>query len=168
MSIFKTKNSKGRYHNQDARQKLIRYIMNPQKTVHGLVGFCYVDPNDPASSMDHVAQDSKRTTGVQLRHFIFSFAPNEPVSPALAACIGERIITYFGQRFQGVYAVHEDTPHLHIHVVINSVSFTGGFSYRGTRQEWHHFNEMLKTVFAEYGLVAPRYVKADDPIDEYE
>ena len=169
MSVIKTKNAKGRYQNEDAREKVISYITSPTKAIHGFIGYRGVDPADPAGSMERVAQQKGKNGGVKLRHFILSFGPREPVTPAIVANIGEEIADYFGREYQTVYAVHEDTNNLHIHIVINSVSYLDdGHSYRGTRETFSKFLSEIGHILRKYGLYPPRYVSADAPMDEYE
>lgn len=152
MSVFMIANERGKYHDIGARQDLIRYIWRPDKVVHGYIGGIHVDPNNPAGSMDQVAAQFGKEKGVQLRHWILSFEPEEQVSLEVANQIAMGIIAFFGTEYQAVYAVHEDKPHLHIHVVSNSISYVDGHRYQGKHEEFHRFERHLKHLLRPYKI----------------
>ena len=42
MTLFKVLNGKGRYHDDNARETVVEYILNPYKVRHGYIGGGYV------------------------------------------------------------------------------------------------------------------------------
>ncbi len=99
-----------------------------------------------------------KNSGIKLRHFIISFAPFEKVSPEKANEIGKVATSYFGREYQAVYAVHESTDNLHIHIVINSVSYIDGHRYGGTKKEFYAFKNYMERVLQQFGIHSLIYV----------
>ena len=67
-----------------------------------------------------------KTEGTQLRHYVISPDPKELFIPYMATELGYQICAYYADKFQSVFSVHTNTSHLHIHVVINTVSYVNG------------------------------------------
>ena len=89
-----------------------------------------LDPDRAYRQMMMVKNAYHKVDGVQLLHFIISFSDYE-------ACIldmnemldvGWWAAQYF-KGFQSVYALHSDTRHFHLHIVVNTVSFEDGHRY---------------------------------------
>lgn len=158
MAILKTGNGNGSYFNEDAKELLIRYILRPDKVVHGYFGGVGVDPLCPAESMGLVSEQFGKQDGVQLRHFIVSFTPYELTDPAVVNEIAQQVTMYVGHDYQALYAVHEDKPCLHFHLVQNSVSYRTGTRYRGTKQEFYALQRALKGILEQYGIYKLNYV----------
>lgn len=158
MAKLKTINTDGNYHNLDAYDKVINYITRPDKAIHQYIGMIHLDPANPANSMHQTAQLARRKSKVQLRHFIISFHPLEPVTPEIALQIGIAIIEYLGREYEAICAVHEDKPHLHIHVVCNAVNKNDGSKYNGTRMVFNQFRNFIKSVLQQYGIFELCYV----------
>lgn len=92
----------------------------------------------------------KNTSGFRARHEIVSFQPDEymdfsgvcqivPIAYHLANW-------YFSQGFQAVFAIHADTAHLHIHFIINTVSFITGKKYHCDLYQFYAQNDYLQSV----------------------
>lgn len=158
MASISTPNTTGKYHDLNSYNSLINYITRPDKAIHGYINSIALDPYNPAGSMEAVARQYHKEDGVHVRHFILSFAPAEPITVDMAYLIGLEIINYLGQQFQAIYAVHEDKPHLHIHIVINAVSYMDGHKYRGTHEVFRRFKELIHCVLEKYGIEKLRYV----------
>ena len=77
--------------------------------------------------------------GVRLRHSVLSFEEKEHISHSVANMIADSIALYYASEYQIVYAVHEDTDTVHIHFVMNQVSYTDGHKYSGSKQKYYDF-----------------------------
>lgn len=159
MAAFKTVNGCGKYRDLNSKEDVIDYILNPYKTPHNLIGMCMVDDIDPARSMHNVSFEFGKENGVQLRHLIVSFAPYENCDIYKADEIAQEFIAFIGQKYQAVYAVHENKNNIHFHLVFNSVSYIDGQRYYGTRAEHHHMLSALKAIVRKYGIYDLHYVK---------
>ncbi len=160
MAVIKTANTTEKYHNLNSYSDVINYITQPSKTIHGYIGSIILDPYNPAEDMEAVAKKFHKESGVHVRHFIVAFDPLEPVTPGIAVLIGQEIIGYLGKQFQAIYAVHEDKPQLHIHIIINAVSHVDGHKYRGTREVFHRFEDLVRRTVRKYGVRELHYVSS--------
>ena len=108
----------------------LRYIMNPEKTEHGR----YVCGHNciPEQALSQMV-DTKRHFGKldkrQGYHFILSFEEDEVSEEEAFQVVGEFVAEFLGKDFEAVYAVHNDTDHIHGHIIFNSVRCTTGYKY---------------------------------------
>ena len=118
-----------------------------------------MDEHSIAESMNEVAVQFGKTSGVQLRHLIIAFAPEDKVTPEKANRIGQVVASFFAKEYQAIYAVHEDTDTLHIHIVVNSVSYIDGHRYGGTKHEFYSFmNYMREVLRCYFNIYSFKYV----------
>ena len=157
MATIKTGNGHGKYHDPSSLHDVITYIMNPKKAPNYYGGF-QVSPLDPIEDMELLTARYGKTNGVQLRHFIISFAPDELREASVVNKIARMIVPYLGSRYQTVFAVHEDKPHLHIHIVCNAISYVDGKRYRGTRKEFYDLLSYCNGVLRRFGVGGVRCV----------
>lgn len=160
MAIWKTGNGSGKYFNEDAKELVAAYIMRPDKVIHGYSGGYGIDPCCPAESMKIVSEQFGKQQGVQLRHYVVSFTPYELDDPAIVNAIAQQFARYIGQMYQVLYAVHEDKPHLHFHLMHNSVSYLDGQRCYGRRSEFYSTQNVLKGILAQHGIYQLRYVSS--------
>ena len=86
-------------------------------------------------------------------HFIISFAPDETDAKTAMEIIGKFVNEYLGERYEAVYAVHENTEVIHGHVVFNSVSFLDGYKYHYDKGDWKRdIQPIVNRLCASYGL----------------
>lgn len=159
MAILKTANTKGKYYESHAKDDVIQYILNPSKAKNYCEAYG-VDMNAPAESMKTVSAQFGKSQGVQLRHFIISFYPDELNDPAIANEIAKQFMVFFAHDYQTIYAVHQDKLHLHTHIIINSVSYVDGHRYYGTRAEFKAMQHYMKKVLEKYNIHTLEYVSA--------
>lgn len=159
MAVLKTANTKGKYYEAHAKDDVIKYILNPYKAPN-YCGAFGVDINNLAESMEAISSHYGKSGGVQLRHFIISFYPEEVNDAKTVNDIAQKFANFFFREYQVIYAVHEDKPHLHIHIVINSVSYIDGHRYYGTRAEFKEMQKYLQAVLRNYGIYCLDYVPA--------
>ena len=155
MALFKFLNGKGRYHDDNARETVVEYILNPYKARHGYIGGGYVNMENVESivgSMNKVAQEFGKVNGVQLRHFVISFLPQETRDPYMVYQIGGQITMAICLEYQTVFAVHEDTDNLHIHLMLNSISHQDGHRYAGTRKDYYTLVNCIGKVLRQHGI----------------
>ncbi|MBR3870280.1 MAG: relaxase/mobilization nuclease domain-containing protein [Clostridia bacterium] len=160
MAIYKTANCKGKYFDESTKEDVISYVINDNKMIHNYAGGIQVNKYDIAGSMKQISAQFKKGNGVQIRHFIISFEPYELSNPLIVNEIAMHVILYLGKEYQVIYAVHENTESLHIHIVMNSVSYIDGHRYRGTRAEHYEFMSFLRKVLNHYGIHKLQYVSS--------
>lgn len=132
----------------------LRYIMNPEKTEHGR----YVCGHNciPEQALSQMV-DTKRHFGKldkrQGYHFILSFEEDEVSEEEAFQVVGEFVTEFLGKDFEAVYAVHNDTDHIHGHIIFNSVRCTTGYKYDYKNGDWENIIQPLTNrICREHGL----------------
>lgn len=152
MVWLKVLNGKGNYHDDRALQDALNYCMRESKTPNGLVGGWAVDPQNAAEEMALFTKLAGKEEGLQLRHFVISFPPKTFRDHRKGFEIAKRCAQYYGENHQIVYAIHEDTEHVHAHFVMNAVRYTDGKKYRGTKQDLYAFTAHGTKVLHDAGI----------------
>lgn len=135
----------GKFFDVNSYQDAISYITNPSKAAYiGGAGITSID--SAAKEMAQIANIFGKTSGKKLRHSVLSFGENEAVTPKMADSYAREIIQYYAPEYQIVYAVHENTDDLHIHFVMNHISFVDGHRYAGKKQDYYAFQRHMKQV----------------------
>ena len=132
----------------------ISYITDEEKTQDGaLVGShnCNVD-----SALQEMLATKRKFGKMDKRqgyHFIISFKKQE-VRPETAMEITQKFVErYFGDDFQCLYATHDNTEHVHSHILFNSVSWCTGKKYRYEKGDWaREIQPIVNELCKEYGL----------------
>ena len=117
----------------------LKYILNPEKTQGGMnIGgnagvtwdWCY-------ESMIENKHYWHKEDGSQGFHYVIAFPPNLDVSMETAHEVAQAFCEkLLGEDYYHVYAIHDDKPHLHIHVTFDSVSRTTGRKYHSPAGDW--------------------------------
>ena len=128
--ILYMKDCGNHFHGKHLKQSL-DYVMNPEKTQNGrLVGGMNCQLDTAFKQMMDTKKDFGKVDKRQGYHLIISFKEGE-VSPDTAYEITGRFVKeYLGQQYEAVYCVHDNTDHVHSHIIFNSVSFVDGRKYR--------------------------------------
>lgn len=131
MKECKRKNEKSRH-----LKNAIRYVMNPEKTRKLLLvkGFG-VSTQHPYQDMMLTKEFFGKEEGRQGYHFIMAFAKGETTVETVEEVAGLFIQEYLSD-YEVLLAVHDDTEHLHAHMVFNSVSFQSGKKYHYKNGDW--------------------------------
>lgn len=132
----------------------IFYITDGEKTQGGaLVGShnCNVD-----SALQEMLATKRKFGKMDKRqgyHFIISFKKQE-VRPETAMEITQKFVEkYFCDDFQCLYATHDNTEHVHSHILFNSVSWRTGKKYRYEKGDWaREIQPIVNELCKEYGL----------------
>lgn len=103
-------------------------------------------PKVMAEQFQIVRQIFNKETGRLIRHFIVSFSEYEPVDTVLAANLGLEIAKYYADQYQIIFAVHEDTDNIHIHFILNTVSFIDGGKFNEGPAELRAFVDYLNRL----------------------
>lgn len=120
--------------------------------IHGLCGGVAVTENF-VECMNEVAVKFKKAKGIQLRHFVLSFSPEELDDPNVVYEIACYVARFIGRDYQVVFAVHENTENLHIHFMQNSVSYTTGHKYGGSKKDYYQLvNFLTEFLKLTYGI----------------
>lgn len=139
MAVFKIITNEF-YKNPESVPILIGYVMQPEKTEDHYVGGNGILPcstiEDAIMQFQVVKNVWGKNEGVQFFHFTVSFSYEEDVDPYQAYISAYWISTYFGGQYQVIYAVHQDTENVHIHFLVNSVSYVDGSKLNFGRDDY--------------------------------
>lgn len=141
-----------KYHDENSLFDVISYCCNPAKAKSKLIGGFGISIPNAAEQMDGLARSYGKADGIRLRHMVLSFEPGERIVPEFAFQIAYQIAWYYGCKYQIVFAVHQDKPHLHIHFVMNTVSFVDGHKYAGKKEDYYAFLQHIRLILAVYGI----------------
>ena len=138
MAIYKVAGI-GEYHkffDDNSYVDCIRYITRGTNYVGG-----YNVPSIPfaPATMEGTALKFGKLWGKRIRHSILSFSRNECTDPDVVFKAAAEIAKFYKEQYEIVYAVHTNTDNLHIHFVMNMVSFTTGYKYRGKKKDLYDF-----------------------------
>ena len=130
--ILHMKDSGNSFHARHLKRAL-DYVMNPEKTQGGrLVGAINCQTDMAFEQMMDTKKQFGKTDKRQGYHIILSFKEDE-VEPDRAFEITQKFVAeYLGDAYEAVFVVHDNTDHVHSHIVFNSVSFVDGKKYRYT------------------------------------
>ena len=139
----------------DSLDKADKYISHPSKIApRGIVGSgCppdqWVSSNRALKRFWHAAKKK------QLRHIVIGFAPNDNVDNDKAA----RIALMIARLFIGYYvkcAVHDNTTHLHIHIIVGNTSYITGKQLDMSKTDLYRFKAECTKILRANGLYGIR------------
>ncbi len=135
------------YNNESSIFNLIDYALRNKRTGKPVryYGGYNVEFSNAAEQMVLVKQYFNKWEKRKMRHFIVSF--DEKIALYDAYILGWQIAAYYGDRYQIVFGVHEDTVNVHIHFVFNTVSFVDGLKYSEAYGDLCRLNDYVKKVF---------------------
>lgn len=135
----------GKFFDGNSYQDAINYICNPQKAA--FVGGCNVTSADTAAmEMQKTAVAFGKDKGKRVRHSIISFDQREHVTPAQANDYARKIIQHYAPEYETVYAVHDNTDEVHIHLIMNQISYIDGHRYGGKKKDYYDFQRHIQRV----------------------
>ena len=141
----------------------LSYIQNPEKTEENvMVGSINCLPDTAFEQMMDTKVTFGKTNKRQGYHIIISFAPGEATEEQALDIVARFAQEYLKDKYEAVYAVHNDKKHMHGHIVFNSVSFETGMKHECKKGEWkHRMQPITNRLCKEYGLsiVPAEYVK---------
>ena len=126
------------------------YIINPSKTDGGVLtgGHACLRLDAPAC-MRAVKKLYRKTDKRQFIHLTMTPTTKETgISDIEYLELAREIAEYF-HGYQSLYAVHKDTYHPHIHLVINSVNFISGNKFSQSKLDLNRFRAECNTLLSK-------------------
>lgn len=142
----------GKYMDTYCQKDVIAYCLQTTKTIHGFIGGMAVNPENATVEMSILSSLYNRDQGLRLRHWIISFDPTEITDPQIADQFARQAVQFYGNTYQIIYAVHEDADQIHIHFVMNMISYQDGRRYRGVKKDYYDYIRALNEISASYGF----------------
>ena len=132
-----------KYFDESSYYDVTNYILN-HATYFGAANIQSI--NNAADEMLNVAIVFNKNKGKRVRHSVLSFGAWESVTPEMADEFAQKIILHYADRFQILYAVHTNTDEVHIHFVMNMVSFVDGSRYDGKKADYYAFRKHMQAI----------------------
>lgn len=114
----------------------------------GDMGGYAIDPGCAYRQMMMVKNAWHKTEGTQLKHFIISFTTAEAYHLTMDEMLS---VGFFAAKqfksYQVAYALHSDTDHFHLHLVMNTVSYEDGHRYADGRAGFWKLQNELQMIF---------------------
>lgn len=151
--ILHMKDCGGEYHGKHLKNSM-EYILKPEKTQGGrLVGAINCQVDTAFEQMKETKRIFEKIDKRQGYHLILSFKEDEVDSDTALEITRKFAQEYLGKDYEAVYAVHDNTDHVHSHIVFNSVSFASGKKYRYEKGDWARDIQPITNRLCEaYGL----------------
>lgn len=132
----------------------LKYIMDPDKTEDGrYIGGSNCFPENALEQMLETKRHFGKLDKRQGYHFIISFEEEEITEDTAFELVGEFVKEYLGKDYEAVYSIHNDTDHIHGHIIFNSVRCTDGYKYDYPKGEWEHrIQPLVNDLCKKYGL----------------
>ncbi len=151
--VMHMKDSGSGFHGRHLRRS-INYILNPDKTQEGrLIGGVNCQPDMAFEQMKETKRKFGKVDQRQGYHIVLSFKEGE-ITPDTAYEITEKFIEqYLRNQYEVVFSVHDNTDHIHSHIVFNSVSCIDGRKYHYKKGDWEkEIQPITNKLCEEYGL----------------
>ena len=161
MAVFKVISVPQKYADEDAYADLIHYCIRPMKTPGNFIDGFGVLPQLAAEQMQIVSHAYRQDHGIRLRHWIISFEKGEIRDAWHANQFAQQACWFYAERYQILYSVHEDAQNIHIHFVMNMISFQDGTRYTGKKKDYYEFLRYLNDIAALFGTYV--YPVKDNP-----
>lgn len=117
------------------------------------------DPNYAKAQFKSLRELHGKNDGIQAHTIIQSFKPYE-TNEKQANQIGLELAEKIADGFQVAVYTHNDTEHIHNHIVINAVGLDGR-KYKSNAKQRHHVKDMNDELCREYGLSVVEQKNAD-------
>ena len=142
----------GEHCNVDAVSNLINYICDwGSNTYLGGLAVSTHDVNSAIRDFLIVKNIFHQNEGRQAIHFILSFNEEEEeiINADMALSLGYLIAKHYN-KYQVIFAVHNNTDNLHIHFVINSVNYIDGCRYAEGPDGYYRLKSHVDTVIENF------------------
>lgn len=131
-----------KYFDEESYSSVIHYVFCNAIYIGGNTR----SPESAADEMLYVANLFHKNKGKRLRHSVLSFSKRDRVTAALANNYALEIKEFYADEYQIVYAVHNSTDEVHIHFVMNQISYKDGHRYAGKKQDYYAFKRYMESI----------------------
>ena len=133
----------------------LRYIMKKEKTITDSGRFLTTGKNCQPELAYRQFMATKalegKTDGRMYYHYNQSFKPEENITPEKAHEIALELADYF-KGFEVIVSTHTDRPHIHSHLIINSVSQETGKKLHLDNKSIYRIRDFSDGLCLKHGL----------------
>ncbi len=147
-------NDGGKRHHGVHLKNAIAYVTALEKTQDGRwIGGINCLPEYAYEQMKETKACFGKIDKRQAYHLIISFAEGEMDADRAFSFTEEFAKEYLGNRYEAIYTVHDNTDHMHSHIIFNSVSFLDGLKFHYKKGDWEKdMQPILTRLCKEYGV----------------
>lgn len=156
MAVFKIAEPAQNVYDEGYIAEKINYILQPEKIRSGYwggFGFLKCSVTEVIDQFYIVKNIYHKSAYIPLRHYIISFDSFlEKLTPYQASLIAERVCyDLASEGYQVIYAIHEDTYNLHIHILLNTINLFSGYLFNQDKNAFSYIVSSIKVAFAHVG-----------------
>lgn len=85
-----------------------------------------------------------------MSYFTLYFSKHEVLDYCDTMKYGYQICQYFGDRFQIVFGLHTDTDYVHLHFVLNTVSFVDGSKFSAGLADYLGLRNYIQSLMPQW------------------
>ena len=159
MGIYKIQSSRATTH--AALRGIIKYVLNPDKTpsyAYGVTG--HFDKEITAANVFNSFVENKKfwnqDKGRMYRHIELCFSPSDNISAQEAKNFALEFCEKAFPGHMALVVVHENTDNLHVHCVIDYVSYMNGKRIHCRREDLYRHRAINDQMCRERGLYVPQ------------
>ena len=139
----------------ESLDKADRYISDPSKICPNGIICSGCPPSQWAANNRALKRFWRATHKKQLRQIVLGFDPGDNIDQDRAVRIGLKV----ARLFKGYYvkcAVHNNTRHLHIHILVGNTSYLTGKQLDMSKADLYRFKEECSKILRENGCYGVR------------
>lgn len=141
-----------KYCDDNALRDVINYITRGYQLPDNMIGAYGVTKNCAAIEMELVSRAYWKYSNCRLRHWVVSFSEEDNVTLEEVRQIADRSAAFYKSRYQIIYAIHTDTDNIHVHFVMNRISYRDGKAYSGKYSDYYDYRNHLSKLCGRYGV----------------
>lgn len=140
-----------KFNDDRAVKDLVRYILTDKKTKDRLrytggKGVDYLNWENAAEQFEIIQEFYKKKSKRRIYHMVISF-PGDEDDLYRICMFGQCVVESFFEGHQCVFALHEDTNNLHIHIGWNAVNYRDGRKWHMSRTEAKEMMDGIKAMW---------------------
>lgn len=154
------------YPDVQSLKRVLNYVMRSE-----IVGGYGVppDPRRAFTEMACVKRVFHQLDRVQLKHFFITLSDDEAgyIDDKELMSLGWEASQLFGE-YQMIWALHLDSDHVHLHVVMNTTSFLDGHQYSDGLAGFNRLCDLIKKRYPQFPvhLGHTRHYSQEEPFEE--
>ena len=141
-----------KYCDDNALRDVINYITRGYQLPDNMIGAYGVTKNYAALEMELVSRAYLKYSNCRLRHWVVSFSEEDNITLEEVWQIADKSAAFYKSRYQIIYAIHTDTDNIHVHFVMNRISYRDGKVYAGKYSDFYDYKNHLAKLCGRYGV----------------
>ena len=156
MAILKIVNNHSKSHS--SLKKILNYFLKEEKTAASISYVCgdyfasEITPQTVYDEFVRIKQLFGKENGRMYQHGVISWHKDEVITPEMALSFGKEFVSRQYPEYQALVSVHVDREHIHLHFVVNTVSFIDGKMLHWKKTDLKAAKDLSDQLCVNYGL----------------